>query len=86
MNRKQRRKMEKAMGFLKSSKKMTASERKEMKKRKREAGKMIHQQNVEKAENDLREARDKREQEKIQGLIEKGFNEDLAIKLTRTRK
>ena len=86
MNRKQRRKMEKAMGFLKSSKKLTAAERKEIKKRKREAGRMIHQQNVEKAENDLRVAQDKREQEKIQGLIKNGFSEDLAIKLTRQRK
>lgn len=78
--------MEKAMGFLKSLKKLTPAERKEIKKRKREAGRMIHQQNVEKAENDLRVAQDKREQEKIQGLIKHGFSEDLAIKLTRQRK
>lgn len=72
MNRQQRRKLEKQLGLAKQYQTSSASEKAEIRARKREMGEKIHQQNLEKTYNDQVAAAELRQTKFIQRMIEEG--------------
>jgi len=78
MNRRERRKLEKQFGLMKQYQNGTKEERAEIRARRREMGKKLHQQHLENVENSLREQKEKREAQMIQNWIKSGKTEEEA--------
>ena len=89
-NRRQRRRMERMFAGLNENKDLSPEERIEHKadvrKRKREAGKKIHNQHLENIENSLREQREEREARTVQGLVDSGYSTTEAMDLINRNK
>ncbi|NBO21783.1 hypothetical protein EBU94_00360 [bacterium] len=80
-NRRQRRKLEKELGLLKEFKKLSDAGKKEIQKRKRDAGIQIHLKNVQEANHNLEMANAEREAKFIQSLIESGKSEEEVMRM-----
>ena len=80
-NRKQRRKIEKELGLLKEFKKLSPEGKKEVQKRKRDAGIQIHLKNVQERNHNLEMASAEREAKMIQSLIESGKSEEEVMRM-----
>jgi len=78
MNRRERRKLEKQFGLLKQYKNASPKEKAEIRARRREMGKKLHEQHLERIENSLREQREATEARVIQSWIAKGKTEEEA--------
>lgn len=86
MNRKQRRAYERMSGLRKEYQEMTLEEQAKIRKRKRDAGKKIHQQHVENIHNNLNRLGEEREQDILKGLIDDGMSESEAIEFLNANK
>ena len=75
MNRAERRKLEKQFGLNKKYQKGTKEEKSEIRERRKEMGTRIHQQNLERVENDQRKAEEEREVKQLQSLVASGKSE-----------
>lgn len=80
-NRKERRNLEKRMGFFKEVKEMSAEKQAEFAKRKREAGHQIYLKNLEDTTNKLMEAEAERYSARIAQLVESGLEHSEAEKV-----
>lgn len=78
MNRSERRRLEKQFGLMKQYQKGSPKQRAEIRERRREMGKQLHQQHLEKVENSLRQQAEEREARQMQNLIESGKSEEEA--------
>lgn len=78
MNRKQRRTLEKQLGLAKQYKNSSESEKIKIRKRKREMGDKIHQQNIENTFNDQMAAVEKSQMDFIQKMINSGKSSEEA--------
>jgi hypothetical protein len=80
-NRKQRRKIEKELGLLKEFKKLSPTAKREVQKRKRDAGIQIHLKNVQETNHNLEMANAEKEAKMIQSLIESGRTEEEVMRM-----
>jgi|688.fasta_scaffold895967_2 hypothetical protein len=71
-NRKQRREMEKQLGLFKELKKMSESQKTEIRNRKNATGQQIHLQNIQELENQKVQAEADSYARVVQGLIDSG--------------
>ena len=77
-NRQERRRMEKAFGLMKAYQKGTPEQRAEIRARRREMGKKLHEQHLERVENAQRKAAEELEARVMQGLVQSGRTEEEA--------
>jgi hypothetical protein len=75
MNRRERRKLEKQFGLMKEYQKGNKQKRSEIRARRTEMGKMLHQQHLQKCENENRNKNEEREAKAMQDLIASGKSE-----------
>ncbi len=75
MNRQERRKLEKQFGLMKEYQNGNKQKRSEIRARRAEMGKMLHQQHLQKCENENRNKREEREAKAMQELIASGKSE-----------
>ena len=75
MNRRERRRMEKQFGLMKEYQTGSREKRSEIRNRRKEMGKMFHQQHLQRIENDNRTKADEHDAKFIQDLIESGNSE-----------
>lgn len=78
-NRRERRKLEKQFGLMKQYKNGSSKQRAEIQARRREMGKQLHNQHLERVENAQREAEEKRITKIAEGLMSKGLTEQEAV-------
>lgn len=78
MNRRERRRLEKQFGMLEQYRNASKEEKSAIRARRREMGKKLHEQHLEKVENSLREQSEAREARIVQSWVEKGVSEEEA--------
>ena len=75
MNRRERRRMEKQFGLMKEYQNGSREKKSEIRTRRKEMGKMFHQQHLQRIENDNRTKVDDQDAKFMQELIESGNSE-----------
>jgi len=81
MNRRERRRLEKQFGLMKQYQNGSKEQRAEIRTRRLEMGQKLHEQHLENMENSLREQKEKKDVEQLQGWIDKGYTIDEAKKM-----
>lgn len=78
-NRRERRQLEKKFGLMKKFRLSSSKEKSEIKARRKEIGKQLHNQHLERNENAQREAEEQRIKKTAEGLMETGLTEQQAV-------
>jgi len=78
-NRRERRKLEKQFGLMKQYQKGSAKTRSEIRERRQEMGRRLHEQHLENIENQQRKDREENEIKIVATLMESGMTEEEAV-------
>lgn len=85
MNRRERRRLEKQMGLMKTYQTSNTEKRNEIRTRRKEMGRMLHQQHLQRIENENRQRAEDTEVKILNDLISSGKSEEEAKQILQQR-